>query len=106
MIYFNPGLNLFCFLKLRYRNNSTCFPLLLLLSGDINLNPGPINGSQQYNNDQWAVFKKIGLHFVHISINHLLAKVDDLLYIAKLSEAAVVGILESRLDYSVLSSEI
>ena len=43
--------------------------MLLLLSGDISRNPGPINGSQQHNYDQWAVFKKRGLHFAHIDFN-------------------------------------
>ena len=66
----------------------------------------PINGSKQYNNDQWAVFEKRGLHFVHINISSLLPKVDELQYIAKQSEAAVIGISESKLDDSVLSSEI
>ena len=106
MVCFNRELNLFCFSNLRYRNNKTYFRLLLLLSGDISLNPGPINGSQQHNYDQWAVFKKIGLHFVHINVNSLLPKTDELRYIAKLSEAAVIDISESKLDDSVLSSEI
>ena len=69
MVCFNQELNLFCFSNLRYRNNKTYFRLLLLLSGDISLNPGPINGSQQHNYDQWAVFKKRGLHFAHIDFN-------------------------------------
>ena len=106
MFYFSRELNLFCFSNVRYRNNKTYFRLLLLLSGDISLNPGPINGSQQHNYDQWAVFKKRGLHFVHININSLLPKIDELQYIAKLSEAAVIGISESKLDDSALSSEI
>ena len=79
---------------------------MLLLSGDIRLNPGPINVSQQYNNDQWAVFKERGLHFVHININILFPKIDELQYINKLSEAAVIGISKSKLDDSVLSCEI
>ena len=79
--------------------------MLLLLSGGISLNPGPTNGSQQHNGNQWAVFKKRGLHFVHIN-NSFLPKIDELRYIAKLSEAAVIGISESKLDDSVLSSEI
>ena len=80
--------------------------MLLVLSGDITRNPGPINGSQQYNSDQQVVFKKTGLPFVHININILLPKTDKLKYIAKVSEAAVIGISESKLDASVLSSEI
>ena len=57
-------------------------------------------------NGQWAVFKKRSLHFVHININSFLPKIDELQCIAKLSEAAVIGISESKLDYSALSSEI
>ena len=75
---FNRELNLFYFSNLRYRNNKTYFRLLLLYSGDTSLNPGPINDSQQHNYDQWAVCKKRGLHFVHISINSLLPKIDEL----------------------------
>ena len=61
MVCFIPELNQFCLFKLRYRNNKTYFWLPLLLSGDISLNGGPVNGSKQYNNDQWTVFKKRGL---------------------------------------------
>ena len=43
--------------------------MLLLLSWDISRNPVPFNGSQQHNYDQWAVFKKRGLHFAHIDFN-------------------------------------
>ena len=39
----NRELNLFCFSKIRYRNNKTYNRLLLLLSGDITHNLGPIN---------------------------------------------------------------
>ena len=80
--------------------------MLLLLSGDISLNPGPINDFQQYNNDQWAVFRKRGLQFVHININSLPPKIDELRYIAKLSKTAFIDISESKLHDSALSSEI
>ena len=80
--------------------------MLLLLFGDISLNWGPINGSQEHNYDHWTVFKERGLHFVHINTNSLLPKVDELWYIAKLSEAAIIGISESKLDDTFLSSEI
>ena len=106
MFCFNQELNLVCFSNLSYQNNKTYFPFLLVLSGDISLNPGPITGSQQHNYDQWAVFIKRGLHFVHININSLPPKIDELRYIAKLSKAAVISISESKLDDSVLSSGI
>ena len=43
---------------------------------------------------------------MHININSLLPKIVELQYIVKLSEAAVIGISESKLGDSVLSSEI
>ena len=43
---------------------------------------------------------------MHININSLLPKIDELQYIAKLSEAAVIAISESKLDDSVLPYEI
>ena len=43
---------------------------------------------------------------MHININSLKPKIYELQYIAKLSEAAVIGISESKLGDSVLSSEI
>ena len=61
--------------------------MLLLLSEDISFNQGPINGSRQHNYDQWDVSKNRGLRFVHTNINSLLPKIDELPYIAKLSEA-------------------
>ena len=47
-----------------------------------------------------------GLHFIHLNVNSLLPKIEELRNIAKLSNAAVIGISESKLDDSVLSSEI
>ena len=43
---------------------------------------------------------------MHININSFLPKIDELQCIAKLSETAVIGISESKLDDSALSSEI
>ena len=47
-----------------------------------------------------------GLHFIHRNINSLLPKIDELRNIAGTSNAAVIGVGESKLDDSVLSSEI
>ena len=80
--------------------------MLLLLSGYISLNAGPISGSQQYNSDQWAALKKRGFHFEHINISSLLPKIDELQWIGTLSEAVVIGFSESKLDNLFLHSEI
>ena len=54
----------------------------------------------------WNPFRKRGLHFLHLNINSLLPKIDELRLIAKNSNAAVIGITESKLDKTVLDSEV
>ena len=66
--------------------------MLLLLSGDISLNPGPKNNLQPLDSDEWNVFKSKGLHLIHLNINSLLSKIDELRYIVNSSNAAVIGI--------------
>ena len=92
--------------KLQYRNSNSYFNLLLLLSGDISLNPGPPHNNQLQPQSEWSIFNARGLHFIHLNVNSLLPKIDELINIAKLSNAAVIGISESKLDDSVLSCEI
>ena len=53
----------------------------------------------------YIVFKKKVLHFVHININSLLLKINELRYLAKSSNASIVGIIETKLDNSISSSE-
>ena len=53
-----------------------------------------------------GVFKARGLYFIHININSLLPKIEELRRIACLSSAAVTGISESKLDHSLFDSEI
>ena len=55
---------------------------------------------------KWSVFNSRGFHFIHLNVNSLLPKIDELRNIAKLSNAAVIGISESKLDDCVISSEI
>ena len=101
--FLETNLCFLCISKIRCRNYCSFFQLLLLLSGDINPNPGP----QDYeSNKMWEPFVKRGLHFIHININSLLPKIDELRSIAQKSNAAVIGITESKLDESVLNSEI
>ena len=46
------------------------------------------------------VFQK-GLHFLHININSLLPKIDELKCTANKTKAAIIGITESKLDHTV-----
>ena len=90
-------------LTLREMNckHHTFFRLILLLSGDINLSPGP---TQIWKT--WSVFKKQGLHFVHLNINSLLSKREELRQIAKDTNSAVIGLSETKLDETIFDSEI
>ena len=89
--------------KIRYRYHSLFFEFLLLLSGDVHPNPGPLDTNL---NKMWEPFKKRGLHFIHININSLLPKIEELRSIALKSHAAIIDITESKLDDSVSNSEI
>ena len=42
--------------------------------------------------EKWKNLKKKGLHFVHININSLLPKRDELRHLTKTTDATVVGI--------------
>ena len=67
------------------------------------MNPGPSHINQTSSNNEWDVFKARGLHFIHININSLLPKIEELLC---LSNAAVIGISESKLDNFIFDSKI
>ena len=80
--------------------------MILILSGDISLNPGPVYNYHPPNLKEWNIFKIKGLHLLHLNVNSLLPKIDELRYIAKFSKAAIIGITESKLDNYILDSEI
>ena len=79
--------------------------MALLLSGDINLNPGPVT-RHQLKDPKFESFNNKGLHLIHLNINSLLPKIDKLCNIAKFSNAAVIGITETKLDNTVYDSEV
>ena len=67
-------------------------------------NDCPIN-KLNMNQNIWAPFRKRGLHFLHININSILPKIEELRNISKLSNASIIGISESKLDKTVLEGE-
>ena len=56
--------------------------------------------------EDFTTFEKRGLHFIHLNINSILPKIDELRLIAFKSHAAVIGITESKIDDTVLDGEI
>ena len=93
--------------KFKIKRNE-CFKfyhLLILLSGDVSLNPGP----SQYlpdNVDKFEPFRKRGLHLLHINANSLLSKIDELRDVAGHTKSAILGITESKLHSSISNQEV
>ena len=93
--------------KPRIKRNE-CFKfylLLILLSGDASLNPGPSHHLPD-NDDKFEPFHKCGLHFLHINVNSLLSKIDELRDFVGHTKPAILGITESKLDSSVSDREV
>ena len=92
--------------------------VLLILSYDINLNLGPVHGIQNENllhtlsfhdcnfsgdkfyynpnslnknksRNEWNVFKKRAMHFIHVNINSLLPEIDEVHYIVKITNVSI-----------------
>ena len=83
--------------KLEYRKLNSYFHLLILLSGDRSLNPRPNHQHKLRWLNEWNIFKSIGLHFIHLNINSLLRKNEELWIIAKATNGAIICIIESKL---------
>ena len=84
--------------KLEYSNLDLSFYLLILLSGDISLNSGPNHQHKLQCLNKWNILKSRDLHFIHLNINSLSPKIEELQVIDKSANATVIGISESRLD--------
>ena len=82
---------------IKYKNYPNFYKFLLLLSGDVRLNPGPTQRSPDINCTIWKPLNKKGLHFQHVNINSLLSKKDEMRCTASKTKAVVIGIKESNL---------
>ena len=101
----------FCYFalsKLNIKQNKRLkfYQLLILLSGDISLNPGPCQYLSDKNKDLFEPFRKRGFHFLHINVNSLPLKIDELRDIISRTKPAILGITESKLDSSVSDQEV
>ena len=84
----------------KWNANATIYTWKLLLSGNINLNVGPV-ARHQLNDPKFEAFNNKGLHLIDLSVNSLLPKIDELRKFAKCSNAAVIGITETKLGNSL-----
>ena len=46
------------------------------------------------------------LHILHLNVNSLLPKINNISYIAKQSNASIIEISESKLDSSILNNQL
>ena len=63
--------------KLQCRNSNSYFNFLLLFSDNISLNLGPHNNQLQPQGE-WSDLNSSELHFIHLNVNSLLPKFDEL----------------------------
>ena len=56
--------------------------------------------------ENWKIFRNRGLHFIHLNVNSLLPKIEELKEIVKISNPMVIDITETKLDNSSGDSDI
>ena len=97
---------------------STCtlciaFNVLLLLSGDIELNPGPVSveslsdvssSSFTLHNCSDILHSKLNLSFVHLNVRSLLPKLDHLS--VELQNYDIIALTETFLDDSISNEKV
>ena len=76
----------------------------MLLHSDMNLNPGPTS-SKDFQSF-WKRFENYWLRFLYSKVNNILPKLDALKTTAGNTKAAVISIIESKIDNSVSTDEI
>ena len=101
----NLQMNFILFIIYHSKWKNQANTLILLLSGDISLNPGPPHSSH-IDGLSWNVFDKKGLHLLHINVNGLLPKIEEITFIAKTSKATVICISETKLGGTIFYAEI
>ena len=90
---------------MKSKNNHLYLKIALILSSDINLNPGPVT-RDKINDPKFEAFNSKGLHFIHLIISSILPKIDEFRNTAKYSNSPVTGITETKLDNTVYDSEV
>ena len=92
--------------NLKYKGYNNFYHFLLLLSGDVSLHPAALQISPTVSVNIWEQLNKKGLHFLHINMNSILPKTDELKCIANKTKAAITGIIESKFDHTVSDPEV
>ena len=91
--------------RMKCKSNHLYLKTALLLSVDINVNPGPVT-RHQLNDPKFEAFNNKELYLMNLNINSLLPEIDKLCNIVQCSSAAVIGITETKLDNTFNDSEV
>ena len=88
--------------------NPDIFPFSEIDANDLNSPANPVTQQVEeiVETNTWQPFKIRGLHIMHLNINSLLNKIHELRSIAQKSNPTVIGITESKIDNTVLDSEV
>ena len=108
--------------KVHLNKYESHFKSILLLLSDLNLNPGSTTPKRNdikwellpfckcsfstewmdyqldplsvVSNDAWNIFQKRDMHFIHLNVNSLLPKIDEIRYTAKLTNSSAIGLMK------------
>ena len=58
------------------------------------------------SNDASNMFRKGGMYIIHVNMNSLLSKIDEIRYVTKLISATVIGLSKTKLDNAVLCEKL
>ena len=92
--------------KFKRISNKSFLCILLILFNDIRLNPGLVYNNQSLDSNEWNFFRSKGIHLIHLNVNSLFPKIDEIRFIAECSKAIVIGIMKSKFEESIFKSEI
>ena len=108
--------------KVHLNKYESHFKSILLLLSDLNLNPGSTTPKRNdikwellpfckcsfstewmdyqldplsvVSNEAWNIFQKRDMHFIHLNVNSLLPKIDEIRYTAKLTNPSAIGLMK------------
>ena len=57
--------------KLKRRITKSFLRILLILSGDISVNPGPVYNNQSLDSNEWNAFRSKVIHLIYLKVNSI-----------------------------------
>lgn len=80
--------------------------LLLMISGNVQPNPGPDSPMLSVPADMDTLFSSRGLHILHLNVRSLIHKMDEIRLLFASNKVGIISFSETWLDNSINDSEI